>query len=332
MEKFDFKKMGSSLARPDCEAATKAVQALYVIVGKKQPNEIIWVKSPLQAVKFSKMMEGRETKDGWGANIKDVMFNTMSTIFRRYAPGVLDRRSFNSSSPLDLTKQTIRTDLKFGNKEQICGSLYASFWCDEYHELYASLGRNDRDLKSSERIFIESMSHIMQHASWIIPYQNKCILAEKPTAIHLNDNGELHYEDGHAIKWADGWGVYSLEGRLIPSWIITNPENITVKLIRKERNLEVRRLMISKMGISKYLDQCKAKVVDMDSIHVFKAGDDRTMPRALMEDDEGNRYLVGTDGSTERVYYMNVDPNCKTCSEAHSSIAGFAEINIIANS
>lgn len=327
-QKFDFQKIGFSTEKSDCEAAGRAIQALYAVTGKNPPKEIIWVKSPCQAVQFSQMMDGLEKKNGWGLPIKDILSTTQNKIMTRYSFGT--RSVVNNT--LDMVKEKIRTDLKFPPKEPINKSLYCSFNYREFHELYASLGRGKNDLKATERNFIELMAVIMANASWMVPYENKCIVSEKPVAYHVNARNEPHFENGRAIEWGDGWGLYALEGRVIPGWIITNPEKITVKLIRKEQNAETRRLMTEKMGISKYLEECKAKVIDMDSIYVFKDGDDRTMPRALMEDDEGNKYFVGTDGSTERVYYMNVDPRCLTCAEAHTSIAGFNENVIIANS
>jgi hypothetical protein len=36
-----------------------------------------------------------------------------------------------------------------------------------------------------------------------------------------------------------------------------------------------------------------------------------SMPRALMVDKQGQRWLVGTDGSTKRVYYMRAPRRCQ---------------------
>jgi len=53
-------------------------------------------------------------------------------------------------------------------------------------------------------------------------------------------------------------------------------------------------------------------------------------PRALMRDDLGNMWLVGTDGSTARVYTMAVPSDVSTCKEAHERICGFGENRLIA--
>ena len=55
---------------------------------------------------------------------------------------------------------------------------------------------------------------------------------------------------------------------------------------------------------------------------VYEEGD---ILRCLIEDDEKRRFLVGSDGSTERVYYMEVNPECKTCKEAYDFLSNLDE-------
>jgi hypothetical protein len=55
-------------------------------------------------------------------------------------------------------------------------------------------------------------------------------------------------------------------------------------------------------------------------------------PRALVEDEEGARWLIGTDGSTERVFWMRASRQAATCGEAHEEMCGFEERRLIAES
>ena len=75
--------------------------------------------------------------------------------------------------------------------------------------------------------------------------------------------------------------------------------------------------MINRYGIEKYLQDTKAEVVD------FEVGERVT--RGLIKEPSGNMYLCGHDGSTDRVYYMSVDPDSTSCREAHESICGLDE-------
>ena len=64
------------------------------------------------------------------------------------------------------------------------------------------------------------------------------------------------------------------------------------------------------------------------------AGGEYGTPRTLMQTKRGELFLVGTDGSTDRVYTMPIpdDRDIKTCSEAHAAIAGFDESRVVSQS
>jgi hypothetical protein len=138
------------------------------------------------------------------------------------------------------------------------------------------------------------------------------VFVERPTA----SIRRLHREDGPALE-SDIENLYFWHGVLVPAFVVTRPEWITMKHIQTETNLEVQRVMIERMGAGKYLSAAGAKLIDMDSLTL-----EGSAPRALMEDKTGNRWLTGTDGSTARVYTMAVPREAKSCAEAHRMISG----------
>ena len=54
-----------------------------------------------------------------------------------------------------------------------------------------------------------------------------------------------------------------------------------------------------------------------------------TLLMALMRTKDGQKWLVGSDGSTQRVYYMPVPESAKTCREAHEAISGLNEDQLL---
>jgi hypothetical protein len=48
-----------------------------------------------------------------------------------------------------------------------------------------------------------------------------------------------------------------------------------------------------------------------------------------MRTKDGQKWLVGSDGSTQRVYYMPVPESAKTCREAHEAICGLDEDKLL---
>ena len=151
------------------------------------------------------------------------------------------------------------------------------------------------------------------------------------------DPERFHCTDGPAIEYRDGWKDYYLEGIRVPSWVVTNPELLTVESISNERNAEVRRVLREKYGEGQFLFDSGAKIIDVDTKDVSKVDftESRAVPRMLVEVGKGvtrEKFLVGTDGSTGRVYYMLVPLEVRTCEQAHNRLAGFDENIIVSQS
>jgi len=148
---------------------------------------------------------------------------------------------------------------------------------------------------------------------------------------HRDDRMRLHCETGPAIRWQDGSQSWWLAGTQVPRHVVEEPATISVDQIRAEQNVEVRRIMRERFGEGRYLRETGAKVIDVDTRQVSCA-DDRGVPRALLEDSEGERWLVGTDHSTARVYYMRAPRDAATCRAAHEALCGYAEDRIVSQS
>src|SRR5690606_31906222 len=55
---------------------------------------------------------------------------------------------------------------------------------------------------------------------WWWPHREYVIVSERPTVIRRDAAGGLHAEDGPAIAWPDGWGIYCWHGtRVRREWI-----------------------------------------------------------------------------------------------------------------
>jgi len=204
-----------------------------------------------------------------------------------------------------------RSDMIFGSQDAGWLSFYA--YCLEVLKL---------DCCKPLEGLIE-MAHV---CGWWAPYEELCVLQDRPKLIVRDEEGQLHCEDGKAVEYRDGWGVYAIHGVRMPKWVVEEPEKITVKNIRDEENAEIRRIMRERYGDGRYLVDIGAKVIDSDSVAV-----DALVPgaeciqRCLMEDDDGRRFLVASDGSTDRVYFMQVPSDIKTCGDAYKALSGGME-------
>ena len=59
-----------------------------------------------------------------------------------------------------------------------------------------------------------------EHLHWWFPYENDCIIIERPIKLSVNDGGFLHCENDKAIEYADGWGMYYLNGVKVNEYLV----------------------------------------------------------------------------------------------------------------
>jgi hypothetical protein len=139
--------------------------------------------------------------------------------------------------------------------------------------------------------------------------------------------------DGIAVtSWLDigGTGITSLplsltgvalrwRGVRVNSRIAFHPEQLTAKETLAERNAEVRRVMIERMGYLRFAQEANAKVLDRDQ----DAGGPRQLLSIDLEEDEPLVGLSCRCPSTGRQYFLRVPPTMNTCHQAAAWMAGY---------
>lgn len=101
---------------------------------------------------------------------------------------------------------------------------------------------------------------------WWMPCESVALIMERHTALHLDELGRLHSESGMACEYSDGWGVYAWHGLRVPEWIIRQPEKITVPAIQQESNAEIRRVMLERFGLDRFLRESDATLIHRDTL------------------------------------------------------------------
>jgi hypothetical protein len=106
---------------------------------------------------------------------------------------------------------------------------------------------------------------------------------------------------------------------LIDERIAFRPETITAQEVLNEPNVEVRRVMVERMGYERFIAEARPEVVDEDT----DAGGVRQLLRIEMVGDEPLVCLRVHDPSTGRQYLLRVPPGMESCHQAAAWIAGF---------
>ena len=149
---------------------------------------------------------------------------------------------------------------------------------------------------------------IVQNLDIILPFEDICIVCDRPVKISWHDTGGIHCEDGPAVEYADGYSLWAIEGYLVPKQVVMAPETQTLEEIHLEKNEEIKRIRINRYGWGRYVVESSAELLDF------------SMPRyggmeSLFKTTIGV-VLCTCDPSTGRPYSLEVPPSTTTCEEA----------------
>lgn len=172
---------------------------------------------------------------------------------------------------------------------------------------------------------LDGLTKVAMNAGWWWAFDTVAVLTERPVELHRDEQNRLHNETGPAIAYPDGFAVYAIHGVRLPKKVIMNPQDLTLKEINSEKNAEIKRIMRERFGEGRFLAESKASVTEVDMVSTDTGEQPQTIMRALMKDSEGRQFLVGSDGSTNRTYYMETSGDAKTCKDAHNFVAGLDE-------
>jgi hypothetical protein len=108
--------------------------------------------------------------------------------------------------------------------------------------------------------------------------------------------------------------------------IAFNPETITVREILRETNVELRRVLLERVGMEWFCANARAQVVDRD----FDPGGERRLLRVVLDGGE-NEDVVCLEvrcPSTGRKYLLRVPPQLSSCAQAAAWLAGFSSARL----
>lgn len=128
---------------------------------------------------------------------------------------------------------------------------------------YAAWATYIRDVLRA-KVPIGPYERLASSAGCIWPYRSFCMVCDRPERIERDSDGRPHAEDGMAIRFRDGWGLYRWHGATVPEDVILRPESITVEMIEKQRNAEVRRVMVERYGEARYIMDSGVKAIHSD--------------------------------------------------------------------
>lgn len=187
------------------------------------------------------------------------------------------------------------------------GGQYWASWCAFYLFPYETF--KNYEYKKDDLENLQLWTDISTSVNWWWSFEDFVFFSDKPKHIKFDDRKQLHCEDDKAVKYKDGYGLYVWHGVVTTEQAIMRPNEITVDMILKEDNQEVRRVLMERMGMRRFLLEAKPEILDQDAHKI-------NWNRALFRIKTGEVFLYVTDPSTGRNYPIQVDPRLKTCEES----------------
>jgi hypothetical protein len=94
-------------------------------------------------------------------------------------------------------------------------------------------------------------------------FRGLALISRRPKHIKFNSSHRLHCEGSAAIEWRDGWKLFYLNGVLVPEEVAVTPAgSLDPSHVMRERNVEVRREIVRKIGVERILQKLGGKIID----------------------------------------------------------------------
>jgi len=131
---------------------------------------------------------------------------------------------------------------------------FEAWWLSFYDFMNDVLGVSNVALKGNSDFCLTS--------GWSLFFWQFALISEKPIAIHRVGN-RLHKDEGLAVEYSDGFGVYALNGVIMNSeYVLTPAEKITPETVLAEKNVDQRRELIRKIGVERMLSKLPHRVLE----------------------------------------------------------------------
>jgi len=160
---------------------------------------------------------------------------------------------------------------------------------------------------------LDGLIDLASHCGWLSAYEDVVVFQDRPEYIKFDEVERLHCEDGPAIRYRDGYSIYSWHGTRIPEeWITKKAELAAVTALTWE-NVEQRRCACEILGWARVLRELDATVIDADEDPMIG-----TLVEVQLPDFDDREKFLKVVCATGREFAMPVPPEMTTALEANA--------------
>lgn len=164
------------------------------------------------------------------------------------------------------------------------------------------------DLMSQARLFsdprIDALITLALETGGVIVTESTCFIADRPIGIDFDERNRLHHDKLPAVRWAGGDELHYYRGIPVPEQVIERPNSITYEQIMTTQNQEVRRVMVERYGMERFVrDSGAVKVAEDGYCALWRKNE----PREPVVVAEFVNSTPEPDG-TFKHYFIRIDP------------------------
>lgn len=328
----NWSKIALSTEPVDRQKASEAVKSLYHILGIKEPK-IIFCKSPFAKAKMILNTKRKPEKLGIDIITKiEKLYEKLFDITEKIDPSICSKLGelFYLPPAYYLIFHTIESEVirRIGISGNYRSPVRDGIYCliKDFCISVLNCDRNEEYWQVFQLLF--------KHCSFLYAFEKVAIICDRPKKIAVDNQGILHAEAEPAIQFRDGYNIYVYHGITLPKcygilppknwetdWYLKSTERfkqiihvLPVELLRvhwllEEKNSELRRSLIQRIGYARLCQELQAEKLDTWQDYEILRIDAKI-------DEEPIHLLKMNCPSTGDIHAIRVPPNMTSARDA----------------
>ncbi len=109
----------------------------------------------------------------------------------------------------------------------------------------------------------EALQMLVKDCGWFVPFESIAIVCDRPIELSLDNQNHLHAEGKPAIRFPDGYSLYSYYGVTLPEkYGKLHPNQWQVEWLSDEEESDIRRALIEGIGYARICERWQAVEID----------------------------------------------------------------------
>lgn len=169
----------------------------------------------------------------------------------------------------------------------------------------------EAEIESEDRELLDALQALARSGHAYLFSELDCYLSERPLEFHMDEQARTHKDNGPAVVYDGGFKLFCWKNARTTEYALTVEPSL--ENIFRQDNAEVRRVLIDRYGIDRYILDSGAEIIQHDRFG--------TLYRKTQLDDEPIVMVRITNSSPEpdgsfRTYFLRVPPQTRTAREA----------------